>query len=114
MPAVRSAAVWSSSASASVRAAARRASSCASGVVAERSRSAPAELVMEALVRLDDVAVERGGDAVARPLAELDELAVLHHRDGLAGELARGHPLHRGLERVEVLEERAIALGERD
>src|SRR4029453_14379070 len=71
------------------------------------------ELVMEALVRLDHIAVEPGGDPVARTIAELDELAVLHHRDGLAGELAGGHPLHGGLERVEVLEQRPEALGER-
>src|SRR5712691_11487109 len=41
-----------------------------------------AKLVMETLVGLDDVAVERGRDLVPRPLAELDELAVLD--DGIA------------------------------
>src|SRR5262245_35693471 len=46
----------------------------------------PAQLVMEPLVRLDDVAVERRRDTVAGTLAELDELAVLHDGDGLAGD----------------------------
>ncbi len=92
----RRAAACSSSASASVRAAAARALACASGVVARRSSSAPAELVVEALVGLDHVAVERRRPGIAGPVAELDELPVLHHRDGLARELPGRHPLDRG------------------
>ena len=96
MPAVRSAAPCSSSASASVRAEARRAASCVSGGGGQLEQERAAELVMEALVRLDDVAIERRRESVARAVAELDELAVLHHRDGLAGELAGRDPLHGG------------------
>ena len=68
---------------------------------------------MEALVGLDDVAVERRRDPVSGPLAELDELPVLDHGDRLAGELSGRHPLHRRPERVQVIEERAIPLGDR-
>jgi len=50
---------------------------------------------MVALVRLDHVAVHRRGLPVAGVLAELDELAVLHDRDRLAGELPGGDALDR-------------------
>ena len=46
-------------------------------------------------------------------LAELDELPVLHDRDGLPGELAGGDALHRGPQPVEILEEGPVALRER-
>src|SRR4029434_10733888 len=69
------------------------------------------ELMMEILVRFDDIAVEGGRHLVPCPLAELDELAVLHHRDRLPRELYRGHPLRGGGQPVEELEERPIALG---
>src|SRR5688500_17584127 len=72
-----------------------------------------AQLVVVALVRLDDVAVERGGIAIARALAELDELAVLHDGDGFPRELARRHALHRGGEAVEIREERPEARRQR-
>ncbi len=65
-----------------------------------------------ALVGLDDVLVERGGGLVPRPLAELDELAVLHDGDGFPGELARGHAFHGGPEGGQVPEQRAVALGQ--
>src|SRR3989304_1292827 len=71
------------------------------------------QLVVVALVGLDDVLVERGGGLVPRPLAELDELAVLHDGDGLPGELARGHALHGGPEGGQVLKQRAVTLGQR-
>ena len=66
-----------------------------------------------ALVGLDRVAVEHGGFPVAHPLAELDELAVLDDGDRLAGELPGRHPLDGGEQRVEILEERAVAAGQR-
>jgi len=66
----------------------------------EAEQQGAPELVMEVLVRLDDVPVERGGAAVPRPLAELDELAILHHRDGLARELAGRDALETTVERV--------------
>src|SRR5215467_675823 len=69
------------------------------------------ELMMEVLVGLDDIAIEGGGGPVACPLAELDELPVLHHGDGLPGELPRGNPLHGGGKLIEELEERTVALG---
>ncbi len=107
MPAVRSAAPCSSSASASVRAETRRAASCVLRRGGQLEQERAAELVVEALVRLDDFAVERRGESVARAVAELDELAVLDHRDRLAGELAGGHPLDRGRRASRGTEERA-------
>jgi len=92
MPAVASAFLWSSSASSRVRRAAR---------------------VAAAWDERYHVAIHRGRVAVGRVLAEFDELAVLHDRDRLAGELAGGDPFHRCCERVEVLEQRAVALRER-
>src|SRR5262245_28650080 len=80
------------------------------GRVPEEQRSA--QLVMEALVGLDDVAVEGRGGAVSGALAELDELAVLHDGDGLARELSRRHALNGRLQAVEVAEQRAEAARE--
>src|SRR5262245_18189202 len=68
------------------------------------------ELVVVPFLRLDHVTVHGGRLAVAGALAELDELPVLHDRDRLAGELAGRHPLDGGLERVEVLKQRSVAL----
>ena len=65
------------------------------------------------LVRLDRLTIEASGRLVPGCLAELDELAVLHDGDRLPGELTGGDALHGGSETVEVLEERAIPLGER-
>src|SRR6185503_14071177 len=48
------------------------------------------EIVVIALVRLDDVAIEQRRLLVARAIAELDELAILHDRDRLARELPGG------------------------
>src|SRR3989442_390181 len=79
----------------------------------EAQEERAAELVVVALVRLDHVAVQRRGLRVAGRLAEPDELAVLDDRDRLARELAGRHALHGGRELVEVLEERAPALGQR-
>ena len=79
----------------------------------EAEQEHPAELVMVALVRLDHVAVHRRGLPVAGVLAELDKLTVLHDRDRLARELPCGHALHRRLERIEIVEQWAVALGER-
>src|SRR5262245_55316210 len=79
--------------------------------VAQEQR--PAQLVVEPLVRLDDVAVEGRRDTIPGALAELDELAVLHDRDGLTGELSGGHALHRARETVEVSEQRAESARER-
>src|SRR5439155_188096 len=59
----------------------------------ESEEQGAAEQVMEMLVRLDDIAIERGRDLVPRPVAELDELPILHDGDRLAGELPRGHEL---------------------
>src|SRR5262249_28980630 len=67
--------------------------------------------MMEVLVGLDDIAIEGGGGRVSCPLAELDELPVLHHGDGLPGELPRGHPLDGGGKLIEELEERTVARG---
>src|SRR2546425_12030416 len=50
----------------------------------------PPELVVVALVGLDDVAIERGGVAVARVLAEVDELAGFYDGDPPPRETARG------------------------
>src|SRR5688500_3655207 len=72
-----------------------------------------AQLVVVALVGLDDVAIKGGGVAVARTLAELDELPVLDDGDGFPRELPGRHPLHRGREPVEILEEGSEAGGER-
>src|SRR5262249_52955995 len=70
------------------------------------------QVVVVPLVRLDGVPVEPRGRRVASRLAELDELPVLHDRDGLPGELAGGHPLDRRGQRVQVLEQRPVALGQ--
>src|SRR5262245_50401120 len=79
----------------------------------QRAEERPAQLVVMALVRLDDVAIQRGGVAIAGRLAELDELPVLHDGDGLTRELSGGHALHRALQGIEVPEERPVALGQR-
>src|SRR5437867_1550038 len=79
----------------------------------EAQEQRPPELVVVAFVRLDHIAVHRRGLLVAGCLAELDELAVLDDRDRLARELPGRHALDGGQEPIEVLEERAVALGQR-
>src|SRR6266545_4984468 len=78
----------------------------------ESEQERAAQLVVEVLVGFDDFSIESGSLRVPRPLAELDELAVLHHGDGLARELAGRDTLDGGGESVEVLEEGAVALGD--
>ena len=112
-PTVASAFCCSSSASASVRRAAAVATAWASADAGEAEQQPSAQLVVIPLVGLDRVAVERRGLAIAHALAELDELPVLHHRDGLAGELPGRHALDGGRQRVEIAEERAPAPGQR-
>ena len=113
IPAVASALRCSSSASSSVRAGRARGRRLRLGRGGQAQEQPPAQLVVVALVGLDRVAVERGRLPVPHPLAELDELAVLHDRDGLARELPGRDALHRGRERVEVREERPVAGGQR-
>jgi hypothetical protein len=84
------------------------------GVSGSETQQQPApQLVMVPLIRLDDVAIERGRLGIPRVSAELDELPVLHDRDRLSRELAGRHALHRASEAVQVLEERTVALGQR-
>src|SRR5204862_327677 len=78
----------------------------------EAQEQLAAELLVIALVGLDDVAIERGRLPVPRPLTELDELPVLDDGDGLARELTGGHALDGRLERVEIVEQRPVALAQ--
>ena len=109
----RAPSVCSSSASASVRRAAAARHRLGFGRDRQPQQQPPAQLVVVALVGLDRVAVERRGLPVPHPLAELDELPVLHDRDGLARELAGRHALDGGRQRVEIAEERPAAAGQR-
>ena len=113
IPAVASAFRWSSSASSRVFRAALDAAACAAGRGREPEQERAAQLVVVPLVRLDHVAVHRGGLAIARVLAELDELPVLDDGDRLAGELPGRDALDRRREAVQVLEERPVALRQR-
>src|SRR5271166_4378948 len=69
--------------------------------------------MMKALVGFDDLAIEARGLHVAGGLAQLDELAVLHHRDRLAGELSGGDALDVGREPLEILKDRTVTGRER-
>src|SRR6267142_1904772 len=79
----------------------------------QAQEQAAAQLVVIALVGLDRVAIERRRLLVAHAIAKLDELAVLDDGDRLARELPGRHALDRRGRRVEVLEERAVAAGQR-
>src|SRR5262245_49028969 len=71
------------------------------------------EVVVVALVGLDRLPIEPRRRLVPDRLAEVDELPILDDRDRLPGELSGGDALDRRPERVQVVEQRAVPLGER-